>query len=658
MKELESSCAPPPSPNKDAKNGNFRFDIANKDPDPRAPPDLTIPDVEEEEEDDGPSNSADTMKKKAKSSKDDSISSSDTASNNSRNDNNSLNAALEEAERLVPVTDQRTPLGLKIHFSSCDSDEKLLQLLRFLHLYGRTDKVLVYFLTCASVDYFAHVIKETNLLTNVAFPGMKHNSTGNNNSNNNNNSSSSSSSTGEKDANDGEGEIREKEEIREQGKSMEANQVAGKMNNKKNTNKNASDSSSLSSSPPAPLPPLNVIALHGKLKQAAREAAMEAFGSLSSGVLLATDLAARGLDIPSVSWVVQYDAPQDPSAFVHRCGRTARMGQSGNAWALLLPQEASLYPPFLRMRKIPLEEKEPLQFLSNALHFDIDSKAEETKEVMTRDPKDKDAKSVVKNDAKKDARTNPNENTVSSSPPSPPFPPPSDNDTESERVLRTLRALSETDREAMEKGVSAFISFIRGYKEHHCKFIFKLNDLDIGKLARSFGLLRMPKVGDLRKPKGLEGFEPSEVDPTTVRFRDKQREKQRIQNLKTRGEQVALRKQEQSAKEAALLKQKKNGGVMGRAGGMTNKMIEKAAVAAAVAAGQVAPTAGCRLTADKRRKLQKKEEMDDLNDEYALLKKLKKGKISQKEYDKRTGILSDSDDDDDDDDNNDVVDSE
>ena len=48
---------------------------------------------------------------------------------------------------------------------------------------------------------------------------------------------------------------------------------------------------------------------------------------------------ARGIDIPDVSWVVQYDPPSNAEAFVHRCGRTARSGNTGNALLLLLPME-------------------------------------------------------------------------------------------------------------------------------------------------------------------------------------------------------------------------------------------------------------------------------------------------------------------------------
>jgi len=56
-------------------------------------------------------------------------------------------------------------------------------------------------------------------------------------------------------------------------------------------------------------------------------------------VLLTTDVAARGLDIPNVDVVIQFDPPSDPKAFSHRCGRTARAGRSGRAYVLLVGRE-------------------------------------------------------------------------------------------------------------------------------------------------------------------------------------------------------------------------------------------------------------------------------------------------------------------------------
>lgn len=55
----------------------------------------------------------------------------------------------------------------------------------------------------------------------------------------------------------------------------------------------------------------------------------ERFLSQEGGLLVCTDVAARGIDIPDVAWIVQFDPPQDPSYFVHRVGRTARAGKKG-----------------------------------------------------------------------------------------------------------------------------------------------------------------------------------------------------------------------------------------------------------------------------------------------------------------------------------------
>ncbi|MBZ9716109.1 DEAD/DEAH box helicase [Deinococcus multiflagellatus] len=72
-------------------------------------------------------------------------------------------------------------------------------------------------------------------------------------------------------------------------------------------------------------------ALHGDLAQSQRERALGAFRSGRVGVLVATDVAARGLDIPEVDLVVQYHLPQDPESYVHRSGRTGRAGRTGTA---------------------------------------------------------------------------------------------------------------------------------------------------------------------------------------------------------------------------------------------------------------------------------------------------------------------------------------
>ncbi|CCW60046.1 unnamed protein product [Phytomonas sp. EM1] len=81
------------------------------------------------------------------------------------------------------------------------------------------------------------------------------------------------------------------------------------------------------------------IAFHGKQKQHQRSATYMQFCNAENGVLFTTDVAARGLDIPAVDWIVQFDPPDDPVKYIHRVGRTARAGRCGNALMFLLPQE-------------------------------------------------------------------------------------------------------------------------------------------------------------------------------------------------------------------------------------------------------------------------------------------------------------------------------
>ncbi|KAF9224850.1 DEAD-domain-containing protein [Gyrodon lividus] len=86
-------------------------------------------------------------------------------------------------------------------------------------------------------------------------------------------------------------------------------------------------------------PGMPLLHLHGKQKQSARLTMYTRFTSSQHAVLFATDIAARGLDFPSVDWVVQVDAPEDAETYIHRVGRTARYDSSGKGLLLLLPSE-------------------------------------------------------------------------------------------------------------------------------------------------------------------------------------------------------------------------------------------------------------------------------------------------------------------------------
>ncbi len=410
----------------------------------------------------------------------------------------------------------KLPTQLDLSYRICESvDAKIFRLTAFLKA-KKGKKIIVYFLTCACVDYYQ---KALETLLDVGSDSII-----------SNNSS----------------------------------------NKKKKTRKNGSNNSRV-----------ELFALHGKMKQAQREQTLEHFAEnkeddengIESSILLTTDVAARGLDIPGVDWIVQYDMPQDPSAFTHRVGRTARMGAKGSALALLTKEESS-YVAFLKIRGVYLRRDGNCR-LADGDNGDDDDEDEDDLDI------------VIEEDAN-GAR----------------------------KVYEILRALSKRDREAMEKGVRAFVSYVRGYKEHHCRYIFRLKELHLAKLANAMGLLRLPKMKEIRKAakNTLEGFEEcTDIDIDDIPYLDHQREKQRKMQLEKERAQKEGRAEEEEEEDAR--KKKENCG--------TEKKKEKKPEK--------------KLTAHKRRQIETREELDELDDDYRALKKWKKGKISEEEFEFELG---------------------
>lgn len=101
--------------------------------------------------------------------------------------------------------------------------------------------------------------------------------------------------------------------------------------------------------------------LHGAFRKEERKEAMEEFRAGRARVLIASDLAARGLDLPGVSHVINLDVPTDPQAYLHRTGRTARAGRKGSAITLMTPQEERVIARYeealkIRLRRVWLRE--------------------------------------------------------------------------------------------------------------------------------------------------------------------------------------------------------------------------------------------------------------------------------------------------------------
>jgi ATP-dependent RNA helicase DDX31/DBP7 len=116
-----------------------------------------------------------------------------------------------------------------------------------------------------------------------------------------------------------------------------------------------------------------LLKLHGDMALAARQDVMASVQRAATQrdskgiVLLSTDVAARGLDLPAVRWIIQYDPPTEPQEYVHRAGRTARLGRRGDALLFLTPEEVG-YVDFLAKRGLQLHAM-PLGNVMASLRF-------------------------------------------------------------------------------------------------------------------------------------------------------------------------------------------------------------------------------------------------------------------------------------------------
>lgn len=354
--------------------------------------------------------------------------------------------SIGSASTSLQSVSSKTPSGLRLEYLECEADKKSSQLVDLL-VKNKSKKIIIYFMTCACVDYWGVVLPCLTAL---------------------------------------------------KGRSL--------------------------------------IPLHGQMKQAAREKALASFTSLSSGILLCTDVAARGLDIPGVDCVIQYDPPQDPDVFIHRVGRTARLGRQGSSIVFLLPKEEA-YVEFQRIRRVPLEERKCCN--------------------------------------------------------------------EAFDVVPEIRTAAKKDRDVMEKGLRAFVSYVRAYKEHHCSYIFRFKELEIGRLGMGFGLLKLPSIPDVKHHSiSTEGFIPEQnINLEDIKFKDKSRQKQRNKNLQEKKAKQELEPKRQKPKTSL-----KNATTMNR-----------------------------KKTAQQRRAVQTAEDEDELTRDYRLLKKLKKGAIDENEFALLTG---------------------
>lgn len=238
---------------------------------------------------------------------------------------------------------------------------------------------------------------------------------------------------------------------------------------------------------------LKFFSLHGQLHTKARLRTLEKFtegdANTNKCVLMATDVAARGIDIPDVDLVIQIDPPTDPDVFLHRCGRTGRANKVGRA-ILMLNEDSQEedYIGFMQVKGINLNEMKR----SNI------------------DQKDHDL------------------------------------------FQKKLREYMLEDRARHELGVKSYVGFIRYYSKHIASSIFRMASLDYLAVAKMYGLLRLPKMPETRyinkDAMPENGWLGDVIDMDKYSYADKQQEKSRLDNL----EQDKLKKIEDAKRRKEL----------------------------------------------------------------------------------------------------------
>lgn len=209
----------------------------------------------------------------------------------------------------------------------------------------------------------------------------------------------------------------------------------------------------------------SLLPLHGKHPPNVRQKNFSKYiTAVTPTILLTTDVAARGLDIPQVDLVVQIDPPSDPKVFLHRCGRAGRAGRKGLSVIFLQPGREGDYIPFLEVRKTPIS--------------------------LLKRPEI----SVTDEDAK--------------------------------LVISKMRKEVLADRALYDKGQRAFVSWVKAYSKHQASSIFRVADLDWTELGNAWGLVRLPKMPELKKWEGDKTL-GVKINMAEYAYKDKAREKAR-----------------------------------------------------------------------------------------------------------------------------------
>ena len=254
--------------------------------------------------------------------------------------------------------------------------------------------------------------------------------------------------------------------------------------------------------------------LHSKISQNKREKEYKNFkieDKHKLNILLTTDLSARGIDVPDIDIIIQFDPPKNEDSYIHKAGRTARVGNTGVSIIFLLEEELS-FVNYMKQKFIFIEEM-PYPY-----------KTEEK-----------------------------NENEV--------------DQIGDISILKYIKDINISDKWIYDKAVNTFISFLRFYKENELKYIFDIRSFDIGNFANSFQLLKLPrlKINEFKNESIKNFVGDNNIEPVQLKYLDKNIKKQmEIKKEKINKKLEEIREKKKIKNELIKLNGRNNGDKLNR----------------------------------------------------------------------------------------------
>ena len=249
--------------------------------------------------------------------------------------------------------------------------------------------------------------------------------------------------------------------------------------------------------------------LHSKISQNKRNKEYKLFkieNKNKLNILLSTDLASRGIDIPNIDMIIQFDPPKTDDSYIHKAGRTARVDNKGIS-LLFLNENELTFLNYMKQKGIFIQKWED----------QIIKKEEDVDLIFSEN----------------------NKNGIS--------------------VLNCIKEINISDKWIYDKAVNTFVSFLRYYQEIELKYIFHYPNFDIGNFANSLQLLKLPRLKK-KDFDSVKNFIPDEfIQPKDLIYLNKNIEKQMNEKKKKIDEKMDfVYQKKREKKEEMKLKGKRN----------------------------------------------------------------------------------------------------